>query len=157
MALLTGDEIIEIATRLEENGEAFYNAAAAKATTASVKALFHDLALQEQYHRRAFEQMGRGGVELALSPDQWQEFQAYTDALLQQSFFASSESALNLATRAQSEHEALQAALDFEKEAMLFFHELRDVVRGAGRQAVERIIQEEKQHVQRLSAMLSQL
>jgi rubrerythrin len=157
MALLTGDEIIEIATRLEENGEAFYNAAAAKATTASVKALFDDLALQEQYHRRAFEQMGRGGVELALSPDQWQEFQAYTDALLQQSFFARSESALNLATQAQSEHEALQAALDFEKEAMLFFHELRDVVRGAGRKAVERIIQEEKQHVQRLSAMLSQL
>jgi rubrerythrin len=157
MALLTGDEIIEIATRLEENGEAFYDAAAAKATTASIRALFEDLALQEQYHRRAFEQMGRGGVELALSPDQWQEFQAYTDALLQQSFFAKSESALNMATQARSEHEALQAALDFEKEAMLFFHELRDVVRGAGRQTVERIIQEEKLHVQRLSAVLSQL
>ena len=32
MALLTGNEIIEIATRLEESGEAFYNAAADKAT-----------------------------------------------------------------------------------------------------------------------------
>jgi rubrerythrin len=155
MALLTGDEIIEIAVRLEESGEAFYNAAAEKATTPGVKALFGDLALQEQYHRRAFQQMGGGVVEFALSPEQWDEFQAYTGALLQQSFFAKPESALNLAAQAQDERTALQAALDFEKEAMLFFYELQNVVRGSGKQTVERIIQEEKQHVQRLSAMLA--
>ncbi len=155
MALLTGDEIIEIATRLEESGEAFYNEVAARATTTGVKALFEDLAVQEQYHRRAFQQMGRDVVELALSPEQWDEFQAYTGALLQQSFFAKPESALNLAAQAQDEREALQAALNFEKETLLFFHELRDAVRGPGQQSVERIIQEEKRHIQRLSAMVA--
>jgi rubrerythrin len=154
MALLTGDEIIEIATRLEESGEVFYNAAAEKATSGGIKALFEELAVQEQYHRRAFEQMGRGEVEFALSPEQWNEFQGYTDALLQQSFFAQPENALNLAARAENEQAALRAALDFEKEAMLFFHELQAVVKGADREVVERIIQEEKQHVQRLSRML---
>ena len=88
MALLTADEIVEIATQLEESGEAFYNAAAEGATTPSVKALFEELAIQEQYHRQAFEQMGGSSVELALSDDQWDEFQAYTGALLQNSFFA---------------------------------------------------------------------
>ncbi len=39
MALLSATEIIEIAVRLEENGEAFYTGAAAKATTPGVKAL----------------------------------------------------------------------------------------------------------------------
>ena len=48
-----------------------------------------------------------------------------------------------------------QAALDFEKEAMLFFHELGNVVRGPGRQTVERIIQEERQHIQRLAGILA--
>ncbi len=155
MALLTGDEIIEIATRLEESGEAFYGAAAEKATSASVKALFEDLAVQEQYHRRAFQQMGHDAVELALSPEQWDEFQAYTNALLQQSFFAKPEKALNRAAIAQDERCALQAALDFEKEAILFFQELQAVVRSPGRQTVERIIQEEKQHIQQLSGMLA--
>ncbi len=155
MSLLTSDEIIEIAIRLEESGEAFYNAAAEKATTAGVKALFKDLEVQEQYHRRAFQQMGRDVVELALSPEQWDEFQAYTGALLQQSFYASPASALNLATTAEDERSALQAALDFEKEAILFFQELQAVVREVGRQTMERIIQEEKQHVQRLAAMLA--
>jgi rubrerythrin len=154
MALLTGDEMIEIATRLEESGEAFYNAAAEKATMPGVKALFRDLAIQEQHHRRAFQQMGRDVVELALSPEQWDEFQAYTDALLQQSFFAKPEGALSQAAQAMDEQEALQGALGFEKETLLFFHELRDAVRGAGQQVIERIIQEEKRHIQRLAGML---
>lgn len=155
MALLTGDEIVEIATRLEESGEAFYNAAAEQATTADIKVLFEELAVQEQYHRRAFQQMGRDVVEVALSPEQWDQFQAYTTALLQQSFFAKPEGALEQATVAKDEREALQAALDFEKETLLFFHELRDAVKGPGRQVVERIIGEEKRHIQRLSSMLA--
>ncbi len=155
MTLLTGDEIIEIATRLEERGEAFYTTAAENASTPGVKALFEDLAVQEQYHRRAFQQMGRDVVELALSPEQWDEFQAYTGALLQQSFFARPEGALSQAAEAMREREALQAALGFEKETLLFFHELRGVVRGPGQQTVERIIDEEKRHIQRLSGMLA--
>jgi rubrerythrin len=70
MALLTGDEIVEIAVRLEENGEAFYTTAGQRAKDTTVKALFEDLAMQEQHHRRTFAQMGHGGVELALSPEQ---------------------------------------------------------------------------------------
>jgi rubrerythrin len=154
MALLTGDEIIEIAARLEESGEVFYAAAAERATSSDVRALFEELAIQEQYHRRAFEQMGRDVVELALTPDQWDQFQAYTGALLQQRFFSSPENALSLAVEAQDEEGALQAALGFEKETLLFFHELHDVVRGPGQQAVDRIIQEEKRHIQRLSSMI---
>ena len=155
MALLTGDEIVEIAMRLEESGEAFYTAAAEKATDSEVRDLFEDLAVQESYHRRAFQQMGRDVVELALSPDQWDQFQAYTGALLENHFLANPENALNLASSAKDEQEALQAALDFEKETLLFFHELRDAVRGQGKQVVERIIAEEKRHIQRLSAQLS--
>jgi rubrerythrin len=155
MALLTGDEIIEMAVRLEESGEEFYNAAGGSATDAKVKALFEELALQEQYHRRAFQQMGRDVVELALSPEQWEQFQAYTGALLQNHFFANPENALNIAAQAKNERQALQAALGFEKETLLFFHELREVVRGPGQQTVDRIIDEEKQHIQRLSGMLT--
>jgi rubrerythrin len=140
---------------LEESGEAFYTEAAAKATDARAKALFEELALQEQYHRQAFQQMGRDGVELALSPEQWDEFQAYTGALLQNHFFSNPENALHIAARAEDERAALQAALGFEKETLLFFHELRGAVRGPGQQTVDRIIQEEKQHVQRLSGMLA--
>jgi rubrerythrin len=157
MALLTGDEIIEIATRLEENGEAFYTGVAAKAITPSVKALFQDLAVQEQHHRRAFQRMGGSAVELILSPEQWDEFQAYADALLHNSLFARPQGALSQAAEAQDERQAIESALGFEKEALLFFHSLRDAVRGPGQQTVDRIIQEEKRHIQRLAGILAGL
>jgi rubrerythrin len=155
MALLTGNEIIEIAMRLEDSGAAFYNAAADRAADERVKALFEELAIEEQYHRSAFQQMGSNVVEFALTSEQWDEFQAYTDTLLQQQFFSSPENALNLAWQAHDERGALQSALDFERETLIFFHQLRDVVRGPEQQTVDRIIQEESHHIQRLSGMLA--
>jgi rubrerythrin len=157
MALLTGEEVIEIAMRLEESGEAFYSSAAEEATTASVQNLFHELALQERYHRRAFQMLGGAAVELTLSPEQWDRFQAYTDALLQQSFFRKPEGALRHATVAQNEREALQSALGFEQETLVFFQQLRDALRQPGQKVVDDIIQEEKRHIQRLSAAIAEL
>jgi len=157
MALLTGTEIIEIAVNLEDSGEAFYTASAQKATDAKIKALFQDLAAQERHHRCVFQQLiqpGEYAVEFVLTPEQWDEFRAYAGALLQQSFFASPESALNRAAQAQDAQEALLAAIRFEKESLLFFHEFKNAVRGGGQQALERVIQEERQHIQRLTAML---
>lgn len=155
MTLLTGDEIVEIAIRLEKRGEAFYIEAVESAITASVKALFEDLAEQERHHRRAFQEMGRDVVELALSPDEWDQFQAYTGALLQQSLFDRPEGSPSRVAETMDEGEALQAALEFEKETLLFFYEMREAVRGPGQRVVERIVQEEKRHIQRLSAMLA--
>jgi rubrerythrin len=155
MALLTGDEIIEIAVRLEERGEAFYTAAAKQAFTSEVRSLFEELAVQEQHHRRAFQEMGRDLVELALAPDQWDQFQSYTGALLQQSFFAKPDGPLAVAVEAADERGVLQAALGFEKETLRFFHEFRDAVRGPGKQTLERIIEEEERHILRLSALLA--
>jgi rubrerythrin len=147
--------VFEIAVRLEENGESFYEAAAEGATTADVKALFQDLAVQEQYHRRAFEGMASGKLDLTFTPEQWEQFQAYADALLRNEFFESPGGALDRAGQAQGEREALQAAIGFEKETLLFYHEIKEMVRDADRQAIERIVQEEKQHILRLSTMLA--
>jgi rubrerythrin len=155
MALLSGDEIVAIAMRLEQRGEAFYSEAAQTAASAGVRELFVYLAEQERHHRRAFEQMARDGVEVGLTPEQQAEFQAYADALLKQSFFADPEGGLPQAAQAEGERAALEAALAFEKETLLFFHELREAVLGAGRRVVEGVIEEERRHIQRLSGVLA--
>jgi rubrerythrin len=100
MTLLTGDELIEIAIRLEEAGAAFYEEAADAAASSGIAALFHNLAEQEMHHRSAFQAMGRDVVELALSPDQWADFQAYVGALLQQNLFDQPHSPLRRAAGA---------------------------------------------------------
>lgn len=155
MALLTGDEIIEIAVRLEERGETFYRAAAEKAATTDVVDLFQELAVQEQHHRQVFQKMGRDLVQLALSDEQWDEFEAYSRALLQQSFFDKPDGALSQATEAEGEREALQAALSFEEETLDFFRQLRNVVRAGEQKVIDRVIHEEEGHMHRLWWMLT--
>ena len=48
----------------------------------------------------------------------------------------------------------LQAAMGFEKDTLLFFYDLREMVSEAERETVSRIILEEKAHLRRLAKML---
>ncbi len=47
MAVFTAVEALNMALRIEENGKAFYTAAAERAQQPEVKALLEDLAVQE--------------------------------------------------------------------------------------------------------------
>jgi len=46
-------------------------------------------------------------------------------------------------------------AIRFEKETMLFFHDLYDVVPEADKETIGKVIDEEKRHVRRLARMLA--
>jgi rubrerythrin len=155
MAVFTATEAIEMAMEIEKNGETFYNAAAEKATDPEVTALFKDLALQEQGHYRVFQNM-LGGITLApdLPATEYDQYEAYVRVALENALFAGPDKALALAEQAKDRETALRAALGFEKDTMLFFYDLREMVSEGDRQAISNVIQEEKKHVRRLAGML---
>jgi rubrerythrin len=78
----------------------------------------------------------------------------YLQATIQSAFFQGSDKALSLADQVTDEKQALQMAMDFEKETMLFFYDLRDKISDKDRAVVERIIAEERMHVKRLAEMM---
>ena len=45
-------------------------------------------------------------------------------------------------------------AMGFEKETLLFFYDLRDMVSEADKQVLMRIVAEEKSHLRQLAAVL---
>ncbi len=155
MAIFTASEAIEMAMEIEKNGEVFYNAAAAKSADPEVKTLFEDLAVQERGHYQVFERM-LGGLQPApaLPAEEYDQYQAYVQAALNHALFAGADKALALAHEAQDKQTALRAALGFEKDTLLFFYDLREMVSEADREKVSGIIREEKKHVRRLAAML---
>lgn len=155
MAVFTAAEAIEMAMEIEKNGETFYNAAAERATDPEVTALFKDLAVQEQGHYRVFQNM-LGGITQApdLPVTEYDQYQAYVQVALENALFAGPDKALALAEQAKDRETALRAALGFEKDTMLFFYDLRDMVSEGDRQAISKVIQEEKKHVRRLANML---
>jgi rubrerythrin len=155
MAIFRATDIIEMAMELEKTGEIFYSEVAKKATSHEVRVLFEDLAEQERYHYAAFKKMS-GAVwdQAATAGEDWNQYLMYLQATLQSAFFEGSDKALSLAEQVTDEKEALQMALGFEKETMLFFYDLRDKVSDPDKLVVERIIGEERSHMRRLAAMV---
>lgn len=154
MAVLTAAEALKWAMKIEENGEMFYKAMIAKSTDPETTALFEDLAVQEKRHYRAFQRMlekAKPDPDLSEIGYEYEVYQAYLQAALSNALFAGPDKGLTLAEQAQSREEALQAAMGFEKDTLLFFYDLRDMVSEAERKTITAIINEEKAHLRRLA------
>jgi rubrerythrin len=156
MAVLTAAEALKWALEIEKNGEAFYNEVAAKSADPEVKTLFEDLAAQERGHYQVFQKMlEEVKPEPDLSNVEYDEYQTYLQVALDRALFAGPDKGLTLAKQAQDLATALRAAVGFEKDTLLFFYDLREMmVSEAERRAVSDIILEEKAHLRRLAKML---
>lgn len=155
MSVFTAAEALEMALQIEKNGEAFYAAVAAKSADPELKALFEDLAAQEQMHYLVFQKMlGGAGSAPVLPAGEYDQYQAYLQTALDSALFAGTDKALALAEQAADRQTALRAALGFEKDTLLFFYDLRDMVSEADQQAVSAVIREEKKHLRRLADSL---
>ena len=155
MAVLTAAEALKWALEIEKNGEAFYNAVAAKSADPEAKALFEDLAAQERGHYQVFQQMlDRVKPDPDLSKIDYDEYQTYLQVALDSALFAGPDKGLTLAKQAQDRETALRAAMGFEKDTLLFFYDLREMVSETEREDVSGIILEEKSHLRRLAKML---
>ena len=157
MAVLTAAEALKWALEIEQNGEAFYNEVAAKSADLEVKALFEDLAAQERGHYQVFQKMMEEEVkpDPDLSTVEYDEYQTYLQVALAEALFAGPDKGLTLAKQAQDRETALRAAMGFEKDTLLFFYDLREMVSAADREVISAIINEEKAHLRRLAKMQS--
>ena len=155
MAILRAADITELAMELEKNGETFYRAVAEKAESPEVRALFVDLAEQEVAHYKVFQRLARSIREQPFMTDEeWDMYQDYLDATVDSAFFQGADKALAAADEVKDQEQALRMAIGFEKETMLFFHDLYDKVPERGKETVEKVIAEERRHVQRLARMI---
>ncbi len=155
MAVFTAAQGLEMAMQIEENGEAFYTTFAAESSDAEVKELFEFLAGQERNHYKVFEKL-LGRIEPGpqmLAPEE-DEYSMYLQVALDQALFSGPDKALATARDAKDRETAIRTALGFEKDTLLFFYDLREMVSDNDRETLTRIVNEEKAHVRRLAREL---
>jgi rubrerythrin len=150
---LNADEVFEMAEVIEKRGLAFYQEAARVSDDAESRDLFGTLASMEGEHEQVFSAIrdhvaGRVGG-------------AGKDALYWNSVAAAMmrDIELQLAERfvgRKSRQEILEAALGFEKDTVLFFLSVRNMVSGsADKRKIDAIIKEEIGHVLLLNSRLT--
>jgi rubrerythrin len=154
MALFTAAEALEMAMEIEKNGEAFYNAVAGRVDDESAAALFRELAAQEKKHLALFQKLaGQSGAPSSMGAE-YDQYDLYLKATLDNALFSGPDKALAAAEHATDQKAALQVAIGFEKDTLLFFYDLRDMVSETERESVADIIREEKMHLRRLAKIL---
>jgi len=156
-SLFQAKEILDMALQLEQRGISFYSACANASDAPQVKEVFALLENQEKMHYQIFARM-KGQPADSLLPESYPgEYRSYIEAFVKNKVFDSSESAARKAERMDNPLDAVDWAVAFEQRSVDFYTALAEKVRSSDADAVNRIIAEEKRHIEQLHALRNAL
>lgn len=149
------NEVFEIAEQIERGGAKFYRSVAEKVTDDDKKKLLINLAEMEDEHEQTFKSL---------------RSELFMDEKIQTTFDPEGESELYLRALADTRvfyekeidttslEEILKSAITAEKDSIVFYLGMRDVVPAhLGKQKLDDIIKEEMGHIRLLSKELMEL
>jgi rubrerythrin len=159
MALqFNADEILQIAEQIERNGSRYYRTAASSSASADIKQVLTGLAAMEDRHERTFADLRRqlsDHEREETTYDPQSETEAYLRALADGCVFDVDADPAEQLTGQEPPEEILTKALQLEKDSIIFYLGIRDMVsESLGRKRVNDIIQEEMGHITLLSDQL---
>ena len=152
------DEILEIAEQIERNGARFYRRAAENIKKPKEHHLLLTLAAMEDEHEETFAALRAELDQQASDADLDLDDQAgmYLRAVADGHVFDRNADPVELIKDGQSFEDILRIALDLEKESVVYYQGVREMVpQRFGRDKVDRIINEEMQHIATLSQELA--
>ncbi len=137
-------EVVEQAIRTERLGYDFYTSMAERfKEDENLVDLFDTLAKKELVHEKRFRELYEiiGDDE----PGGWEDVSEYMRAFVESEFFLGSDSALIRMRDIEDIEEAVDFALAFEKETLLYFIGLKRAVKE--KEILDEIINEEQSHI----------
>ena len=149
----SGSELLEIAMGIERNGMAFYQALADKTGKRDVKDIYTYLAGEEKKHLDTFQGMSDSLGQVKLPETYTEEYMLYLKSLVDSTVFSNVTEAQQKAGKMSNEIEALDTGIQAEKDSILFYTELQNLVRERDRKVVINIVDEEKKHLRQLSEL----
>jgi len=146
----SGRELVTIAIGIERNGLAFYQSLLKAETNTMVERVYRRLAEMEEQHIATFNGMLDTIGEFKSPEIDAEEYSVYLQALIDSGVFADDKLAREMAKKVTSSAEAIQVGMGAEKDAILFYSEMRNLVPEVHRKTVDSIIEEERSHLRGL-------
>ena len=152
------DDIFELAMKIEENGAAFYRTAASRQPDETHREILERLATMEDRHKLTFEKMRKALSQVEKTQtvfDPGGDASQYLAAMADTHGGEGSPKTADALTGKETMKEILEIALGLEKESILFYVGLREMVPPEyGRDRLDDIIKEEQRHVIQISSLL---
>ena len=156
------EEIFHVAIMIEENGEKFYNHLQSAFRDENVRQVCERLATEEHKHKLLFEKLITEVVNKRPAVLNLKDFNdedlKYLKALADSNVFADSFDIRKIAGKIGTAKEAINLALNFEKDSIFFFVQMKSLTSPeSGKDDIDRLIEQEQTHVKILTLLLGKL
>ena len=155
--LFSGSELINIAIGIERRGITFYDIMARSTKNAIASEVFKYLGDMERDHIRTFQGILAEADKYQFPETPAGEYTTYLQALVDSAVFTDDLVTSEMATKVSSDIEAMELAIGAEKDSILFYYEMKDLMPQRAQPTVNKIIAEEKSHLRQLSELKKKL
>ncbi len=149
--LLSVNEIVEFAIYIEKNGYKFYIQTMKKLTSEGILKLFQFLADEEFKHEAAFKKMLKEIGSSTPHESYPGEYETYMRDFLKSHALSNDQALKEKLDSIKTEEDAIDVALDFEKDSIILFSMLKKYIEDDKQHIVDAIIQEEITHIFRIN------
>lgn len=141
-------EAVAQAVQAEKLGYQFYTSMAERfRADEGLNSLFTVLATKELQHEKRFSELL--GILKDPEPAGWEEAEQYLRAIVESEFFLGKNKSLPSMEKVKTVEDAVSFAAGFEKDTLLYFYGIRDVVKE--KEVIDEIINEERSHIRWLN------
>ena len=156
----SADEVFQMAMQMERDGARFYHKAAKVFSGRDKKTLLEELAKMEENHLRDFTELREVLLEseknAIIDPDDISC--AYLSSITKGRVFDVASDPCDMIKKGSDLKDILKKAIDLEKNSIVFYIGLKDMVSAkSGRAKVEMIISQELKHIVMLSDKIVEL
>ena len=152
-----GNELINIAIDIERRGIAFYDIMTRSTENATARDVFQHLANMEREHIQIFQDMLSEADKHETLETYAGEYEAYLQALVDNAVFTDDLATSEMASQADNDIKAIELSISAEKDSILFYYNMKELMPQRAQAAVNKIITEEKSHLRQLSELKKKL
>lgn len=151
--ILAGGEIVAIGIQIENNGRDFYNRLAKQSNNQQAREVFKFLAGEEEKHAKVFQGILDKTTKFEPLGLDAGSYLGYMKEYASEYIFTRKDKGEEIARSIKSDKEALQIAMRFEEDSIVFYSGMKKIVPAYDVEIIEALIMQEEGHLKQLLDM----
>ncbi|MDP3788850.1 MAG: ferritin family protein [Candidatus Omnitrophota bacterium] len=155
--ILTGKEALELAIKAEEKGAALYKTLARNSKNFHVSRVFKHLADEENKHIDELKKWDASLTPYKPAEAYPGEYSLYIKAMAEESTFKCDMACEKSLEKNISEEDAIKAGINFEKDLIVFLHNIKKHIKKGDEKIVNSVMESEEGHLKKLYTLQKEI
>ena len=148
--IFSATDIVELAIEIEKNGRMFYEACSKKLKEEKIKEFFLYMSKEEAEHEKRFKEVLSSVMKHEPCKAYNQDYFAYLNAIAGDYIFNDAEKIREGFASVETEKDAIDFSIGIEKDSILLYESMKNVLPDQDKVLIERIILQEREHALKL-------